>query len=47
MQTLISIQHWLYGGMGKGLGEVAGGNASARAGSLAVLGFGLFTLFRA
>jgi ABC-type nickel/cobalt efflux system permease component RcnA len=29
MQTLLSIQHWLYGGMGKGLGEVAGGNASA------------------
>jgi ABC-type nickel/cobalt efflux system permease component RcnA len=29
MQTLVSIQHWLYGGMGKGLGEVAGGDLSA------------------
>src|SRR3990170_4108007 len=29
MQTLISIQQWLYGGMGQGLGDVAGGNASA------------------
>jgi nickel/cobalt transporter (NicO) family protein len=29
MQTLLSIQHWLYGGMGKGLGDVAGGDASA------------------
>src|SRR3989337_4419832 len=29
MQTLLSIQHWLYGVMGKGLGEVAGGNANA------------------
>jgi ABC-type nickel/cobalt efflux system permease component RcnA len=29
MQTLISIQHWLYSGMGKGLGDVAGGDASA------------------
>ena len=29
MQTLISIQQWLYGGIGKGLGDVAGGNASA------------------
>jgi ABC-type nickel/cobalt efflux system permease component RcnA len=28
MQTLISIQQWLYGGMGQGLGDVAGGNAS-------------------
>jgi len=29
MQTLLSIQHWLYGGMGKGLGEVAGGEPRA------------------
>lgn len=29
MQTLVTIQHWLYGGMGKGLGDVAGGNPSA------------------
>jgi ABC-type nickel/cobalt efflux system permease component RcnA len=29
MQTLISIQQWLYGGIGQGLGDVAGGNASA------------------
>src|SRR3970040_1735140 len=29
MQTLVSIQHWLYGGIGKGLGDVACGNASA------------------
>ena len=29
MQTLVSIQHWLYGGMSKGLGEVAGGDLSA------------------
>ncbi len=25
MHTLVSIQQWLYGGMGEGLGEVAGG----------------------
>lgn len=29
MQTLVSIQHWLYGGMGKGLGDVVGGDPSA------------------
>jgi len=29
MQTLVAVQHWLYSGIGKGLGEVAGGNASA------------------
>jgi nickel/cobalt exporter len=29
MQTLLSIQHWLYGGMGRGLGEVAGGEPRA------------------
>lgn len=29
METLLSIQHWLYGGMSRGLGDVAGGNASA------------------
>lgn len=29
MQTLISIQQWLYQSMGQGLGEVAGGNARA------------------
>ena len=29
MQTLVSIQHWLYGGMSKGLGEVAEGDLSA------------------
>jgi ABC-type nickel/cobalt efflux system permease component RcnA len=29
MQTVISIQHWLYGGMGKGLADVVSGNPSA------------------
>jgi nickel/cobalt exporter len=29
MQTLVSIQHWLYGGMASGLGEVAGGDPRA------------------
>lgn len=29
MQTLVSIQHWLYGGMSQGLSDVAGGNAGA------------------
>lgn len=29
MQSLVAIQHWLYGGMASGLGEVAGGNAWA------------------
>jgi ABC-type nickel/cobalt efflux system permease component RcnA len=29
MQTLISIQQWLYQSMGQGLGEVAGGGAAA------------------
>jgi hypothetical protein len=29
MQTLVSIQHWLYGGMGKGLGDVVGGVLAA------------------
>ncbi|HSA79704.1 MAG TPA: hypothetical protein VLE23_02710 [Geminicoccaceae bacterium] len=29
MQTLISIQQWLYQSMGQGLGEVAGGNTRA------------------
>lgn len=29
MQTLISIQHWLYGGMSGGLGDVVGGDPSA------------------
>jgi nickel/cobalt exporter len=29
MQTLLSIQHWLYGGMGQGLADVAGGDAGA------------------
>src|SRR3990170_5535795 len=29
MQWLVSIQHWLYGGVGQGLSDVAGGNASA------------------
>lgn len=29
MQTLVSIQHWLYGGMADGLGAVVGGNPSA------------------
>jgi nickel/cobalt transporter (NicO) family protein len=29
MQTLLSIQHWLYGGMSQGLSDVAGGNAGA------------------
>jgi nickel/cobalt transporter (NicO) family protein len=28
MQTLVSIQHWLYGGMADGLGAVVGGNPS-------------------
>ena len=26
MGSLVSIQHWLYGGMASGLGEVAGGD---------------------
>jgi ABC-type nickel/cobalt efflux system permease component RcnA len=29
MQWLVSIQHWLYGGIGKGLSDVAGGSAAA------------------
>ena len=29
MGSLVSIQHWLYGGMASGLGEVAGGDLSA------------------
>jgi ABC-type nickel/cobalt efflux system permease component RcnA len=29
MHTLLSIQQWLYGGMGKGLGDVAGGEPRA------------------
>ncbi|HEX2448043.1 MAG TPA: hypothetical protein VHK26_07640 [Methyloceanibacter sp.] len=29
MQTLLSTQQWLYGGMSQGLGDVAGGNTSA------------------
>ena len=29
MQTLVSIQHWLYGGMADGLGAVVAGNPSA------------------
>ena len=29
MQTLLSIQHWLYGGMADGLGAVVGGDPSA------------------
>ena len=29
METIVEIQHWLYGGMAKGLGAVAGGNATA------------------
>jgi ABC-type nickel/cobalt efflux system permease component RcnA len=29
MQTLVSIQHWLYGGMADGLGAVVGGNLGA------------------
>src|SRR3970040_2306903 len=29
MQTLVSIQHWLYGGIGKGLSDIAGGSAGA------------------
>ena len=29
MQTLVSIQHWLYGGMANGLRAVVGGNPSA------------------
>jgi nickel/cobalt transporter (NicO) family protein len=29
MQTLVSIQHWLYGGMTEGLGAVVGGNFGA------------------
>ena len=29
METIIGIQHWLYGGMAKELGGVAGGNATA------------------
>ena len=29
MGSLVSIQHWLYGGMASGLGDVAGGDARA------------------
>jgi nickel/cobalt transporter (NicO) family protein len=29
MDTILSIQHWLYGGMGQGLAEVAGGEPRA------------------
>lgn len=29
METLVEIQHWLYRGMGKGLGSVAGGHPGA------------------
>ena len=40
MQTLVSIQQWLYQSMGQGLGDVAGGNAQAVA--LAVAAAALF-----
>jgi len=29
MNSLVTIQHWLYGGMASGLGEVAGGDLRA------------------
>ena len=29
MNSLVAIQHWLYGGMASGLGDVAGGDARA------------------
>src|SRR4051812_47696848 len=29
MNSLVAIQHWLYGGMANGLGEFAGGNLRA------------------
>ena len=29
MQTFLSIQHWLYSGMGEGLGAIAGGDPRA------------------
>jgi nickel/cobalt exporter len=29
VDSLVAIQHWLYGGMASGLGEVAGGNLGA------------------
>ena len=29
MNSLIAIQHWLYGGMASGLGDVAGGDTRA------------------
>jgi ABC-type nickel/cobalt efflux system permease component RcnA len=29
MNSLVAIQHWLYGGMASGLGDVAGGDAGA------------------
>ncbi len=29
MNSLVTIQHWLYGGMATGLGEVAGGDLKA------------------
>lgn len=29
MQTLVSIQHWLYGGMADGLGAVVAGDPTA------------------
>src|SRR3990170_4464989 len=35
MQTLLSIQHWLYGGMSEGLGAVAGGDPRAILGASA------------
>jgi nickel/cobalt transporter (NicO) family protein len=40
MQTLVSIQQWLYQSMGQGLGDVAGGNT--RAVALAIAAAALF-----
>ena len=40
MQTLVSIQQWLYQNIGQGLGDVAGGNT--RAVALAIAAAALF-----
>ena len=35
MNTLVELQHWLYGGMASGLGDVAGGDARAMVAAMA------------
>ena len=51
MNSLVALQHWLYGGMASGLGEVAGaGNRVGRVlqvgSSVMVLVFGLWMVLR-